>query len=713
MRKSINEKLQAVKEATSKRKIKALSVKHGVNVRTIKNWIVQAREGGLSGKALKEAEKISSLYKKPAVRKRPLRSIVYKIFKIELPKKNCESKELYRHVFRDKNCGFLFCSYSSRRDPAITAAMCGMLVSQASGAGYSVKEIITDKVPETEKLGEIMKEYGTSVVRESFSDIRKYTVFSQKKNSYLKERAKYESCGDFIFDSVATVCRNNDLTAGNRKKCRDILVKIKNISSFMHSAGIRKELPGFSSDNLLPVLSSKMQTAIEFHKKYDLENADLIYEKMYHILNNSEINNELLIKVMIQRAKVSGLKKSYRDAENYIKQGLNLLKDGAVNNAYYLRYSLYMLMADVSRIQNNRSRTLLYMNRSGEAIEKTNDPQTSAVYHLNYGKVLTGYSMKNKALESYETARVIVEKNSLNDLKPALEESFASAYSISGRYEESKKIFRKMIKSGYYGDSPYFRALLYAKYADLLHLTGVLDQSLKYYDMSLETISGQLEIDMFLNLAIIIESNKAFSLLKMNRYSEANAIFRRNLRKAQDKNFQDLIMANIAYLIICENEGGSPKEAEKHIRDLGLILKNSGNAEMEYKYHLGTGELLMKKREYLKAEENMLKALSISDNPNLPPTAYFNSAIKLAELYALSKERDKLLKITGVIIKRAKKNNFGSYVFEAEIMRKKSEYLIQNKTDKYVRYLKDVKKTEKNGGKKYFIEREISRYSNN
>ncbi|MGD9707543.1 MAG: hypothetical protein AB7V07_07780 [Candidatus Delongbacteria bacterium] len=710
MRKSASEKLQIVKEATSKKKIKKLSVKCGITTKTIRNWISQAAEGRLDEGKTKTHEKV---IESTAVRKKPFRNIIYKAVKLDLPKKNCDCEELYRHIFRDKNCGFLFCSYSTRKDAALTGAMCGMFITQAAKAGYTVKEIITDRIPETEDLTEIMKDYGVKLVRENFSKIKKHTVFSQKKNSYVKERTKYEKCTDFIFDSLATVCRNNENITGNKKKIRKMLGTIKYINWFMHSAVMKKETFGIPENNVLQVLSSNLNAAIEFHKRYDLENADQIYEKLYYILKDSSIDKNLLIKVMTQRAKICGLKKSYNEAMDYVKRGLRLLKDETVVNRYKLMYSLYMLNADISRVQNDRNKTLYYMGKSGDLLEKINDPETSAVFRLNYGKVLNTYGMKNKAFDNYEQARVIAEKNSLISLKPAIEESFASAYSIVGQYEESKKIFKKMIRGDFYSDSPYFRALLLAKYADLLHLTGELGKSLIFYDRSLEIMLKHPEIDMFIHLALIIESNKAFTLVKMNKFNKANSIFIKNLKKAQDMNFSDLIPANIAYLISCENEHGRPKEAAKYIKDLGLLLKNVNNPEMECKYYLGMGELFMNKNDHVKAEENMLKAVSIAETPNLPPTSYFNSAFKLADIYAVTGKRTNSIKIADRIVKRAKKKNFSIFIFKGELVKKKAEYFMKNKTGQYIKYLNELKLNAVNDEIKYFIDREITRHSKN
>ncbi|MFA7123677.1 MAG: hypothetical protein WC212_06540 [Candidatus Delongbacteria bacterium] len=710
MRKSASEKLQIVKEATSKKKIKALSVKFGITTKTIRNWISQASEGRFSRWEIKDHSKEKE---SAAVRKVPFKNIIYKISKQSLPKKDCACKELYRHLFKDKNCGFIFCSYSSKKDPEVIEALCSMFINEVSRSGFKVREMITDKVPETENMEKPLKRLGINLSRDNFSNIRKYTSFSAKKNSYMKERTRYETCGDYFFDSLATVCRNNELTAGNKKKCTKLLGKIKSINCFMHANVITEKQCVFSSQGILPILSSSLEKGIEFHKKYDLENADHIYEKLYYILKDSSRDKILLIKVMIQRAKICGLKKLYNEAMDYVKRGVRLLKDETADNKYKFMYSLHMLNADISRVRNEMNKTLYYMGKSGELLEKINDPETSAVFRLNYGKVLNTYGMKNKAFDNYEQARAIVEKNSLISLKPAIEESFASAYSIVGQYEESKKIFKKMIRGDFYSDSPYFRALLLAKYADLLHLTGELGKSLIFYDRSLEIMLKHPEIDMFIHLALIIESNKAFTLVKMNKFNKANSIFIKNLKKAQDMNFSDLIPANIAYLISCENEHGRPKEAAKYIKDLGLLLKNVNNPEMECKYYLGMGELFMNKNDHVKAEENMLKAVSIAETPNLPPTSYFNSAFKLADIYAVTGKRTNSIKIADRIVKRAKKKNFSIFIFKGELVKKKAEYFMKNKTGQYIKYLNELKLNAVNDEIKYFIDREITRHSKN
>jgi len=710
MRKSAIEKLQIVKEATSKKKIKKLSIMHGITVKTIRNWISQASEGRF---VLKGRKKYNITGEGLADRKRPFTDMIYKVVKLDLPKKDCKCKELYRHIFRDRNRGLLFCSYSSKINTAVAGEICSDLISQAAKAGYTVKKIITDKIPETETLGVILKDHGTSIVRENFLSIRKHSLFSQKKNSYVKVRTKYEKCSDFIFDSLATVCRNNDITAGKMKRGRNILDTVKKINGYLHSSAMNNVMLETTENDILQILLSNYGKALEFQKKFDLDNADHIYEKLYYILKDSSAAKDLLINVMIRRAKLSGLKKSYDEADSFIAQSMRLLKDATVKNRYFLMYNLYMEVADMSRTQNNKIKTLYYMDRSGKLLDKINDPVTTAVFYLNYGKVQSDYRMHKRALENFEKGRAVVEENNLTKLKSAVEESFASAYSISGRYEESKKIFEKMINEDFYADSPYFRALLYAKYADLFHLTGDLLKSVKYYDISLDLISKHPEINVFVQLELIIGSNKAFSLLKMNEFCKARSIFERNLKIAQDKNFPDLVSANIAYIIICLNEQRRMNESEKYLKDLKLLLRNNNNPEMEYKYYQGMGEVYMNKRDFVKSEESMQKAVSISESPSLPSTSYFYASLKLADLYAVSGEGDKAKKITNIIIKRAKKNNFKIFLFKGVLFKKKAECFLKNKIIDYIEHLNKIKTKEANDEIKYFIEREIARHSNN
>ncbi len=713
MRKSIDTKLKVVKKATSPKKIRKMSLQYGVTVKTIKNWIRQAAEGRFSQQKNK---KIACNKKNAAAeRTRPLRHFVYKAIAHPLHNNECECKELFRHIFRDKDYGYIFCSYSLCYDNETAVRVCSSFVSELAASGYKVKSITTDKVKETEFIERSLSEPGVKVTRMNFAEIKKFTVFSPKKNSYIKERSKYESCGDFLVDSLATVCRNNELLhltarAGAKKRA---LEASKMINTNLHSSIINKEKCSLSGKGILPALDSDMKKATGFHQKYDLDNAESIYEKLYYILKNSPADKNLLVKVIIQRAKISGLRKCYSGAEDYILEGFRVLKESGVKAKCELEYNLHMLNADISRYKGNKKGTLKNMEKARSILGKISDKRTSAIFYLNNGKVLNGYGMVNKAIGSYEMARTIVDDNDLSDLKPAVEESFASAYSISGCYDEAKIVFEKMIAGDFYSDSPYFRALLYAKYADLFHLTGELRKSLVFYDRALEIVSKHSEVEVFTQLSLIIGSNKAFSLMMMNSYDSACEIFLKNLTASQNKNYADLVLSNTAYLLMCFNEQGLFKEAEKYLKNLGLLLKNVSSPEKEYKYYLGLGMILMGTKDSVKAEENLLKAVSIADAPDLPTTAYFISAVKLADFYAVTGDSSKLIKITDSIIKRAMKNNFSIVKYKAEIIRKKAEYFLRDNKSSYIEYLNDLKGIETNDEKIYFLEREIIRNSDN
>ena len=136
MRKSINEKLHIVKQSTSPKKIKKLSIQHGVTTKTIRNWIRQAGEGKLIYNPGNGNTNVSP--KKGLGRiSRPMSEFVYKVSAIDNPVKI--SGRLYRHLFKDTVTGMVFCGYSDVKDESILVDFCECFISVLKKYGYTSK----------------------------------------------------------------------------------------------------------------------------------------------------------------------------------------------------------------------------------------------------------------------------------------------------------------------------------------------------------------------------------------------------------------------------------------------------------------------------------------------------------------------------------------------------------------------------------------------
>lgn len=699
MRKSINEKLRIVKESTSSSKIKKLSIQHGITTKTIRNWIRQAEEGKLvydPGTDNSIVSKKNTFYRSG----KPLNNFVYKISGIGNPVKR--NGCLYRHLFKDTVTGLVFCGYSNVKDEKSISSFCENFLCELKKYGYTPKSIMTDKIPEFRGLGDTIEAYKGEFTQRKLSEIKPMTVFSLKRNSFMKERTKYENYSDFLFDSMATSGKNNDIICSKRKINNEVINAVKRINYQMHS--------GINTKELNVNLEKEFEKGVEFHKKYDMVNADYIYEKIYHILKGSSTQTDLFIKVLIQRAKILGLKKDSSGLRNYCKEGLRLVKYQSVEERLKNQVLFYYILADHNKIEGHKKRALFYMGKIECALSNLNDPVKTASFYINLGRTHVNFSAFDKGIRNYDISRAIIDKHNLDQLRVFLEESYADTYSRKGDYENTKKVYKKMIDEEFYSDSPYFRGLLFAKYADQFHLTGDLSECVKNYEKAVGIINKHNAIKVFQHLEIIVRSNMALSLFKMNKISKSKEIFTENLRIAQEGNFGDQVFTNTAFLLMAECGAYNMQEAEKRLNELGLLLKNIHKPEIEYKYHYGSGEIYREKKEYKKAEEHFIKAVSICSSIANIRSAYYDSHIKLLDFYAVTGNTRQGRPLAEQIIKKASKNMFEVYLAKAEVIQDKINYFANGNIKGYIDYLQKAKGSNCNEEVECFIQSEISRH---
>ncbi|MFO7810981.1 MAG: hypothetical protein R6V47_06385, partial [Candidatus Delongbacteria bacterium] len=355
--------------------------------------------------------------------------------------------------------------------------------------------------------------------------------------------------------------------------------------------------------------------------------------------------------------------------------------------------------------------SLYYMDKLGHLVEKIGDRSQTALYNINRGR--TYYHFKNaaKALACYDRAKAIIEKYDLENMRPFLEESYADTYSMMGDYEGTKKVYKKMLNEGFYEDSPYFQALLYAKYADQFHLTGDLSRSIKYYDKALELTCKNNELKIFKQLEIMIRSNQAYTKVKKRQFPEARKMFINCLEIAKDRGFKDQIFSNLCYILICDCESGNLKDSEKYLKDTAAIMKNVNKPALEYKYLVVKGEICRIEEDYLKAEQYFLRSLSVSKKADKVKTGFFEASIKLLDFYSTSGQYSKAVPIADDMIKKATEMNFTVYSFKAGLLKNKVKYFYNRDIPGYLKYLNKLRETARNEEKNLFVVNEIRRLS--
>jgi pentatricopeptide repeat protein len=711
MRRSINEKLHILKQSKSKKKIKKLALQYGITTKTINNWQKALEEGRLKPvKAPDNGETVSS--SAAGSKRKILREFVFKSEKTEPQVYNgCGS--IYRYLFSDTNTGFVFCAYSARKDRISVENAARAFLERLTAGGRRAASISADSDPDLTGLKKLLGSYGTAFSVRKLNEIKKHLRFPLKKYSYIYERAKYESLKDFLFDSLATVSRHNDaLFQKGGYRSRELLGLINEINIAFHSGLISDGEEGFGTGYIHSEAERIFNKAFEFHKVYDLENADPHYEKIFYSLKDTGVGPDMLVKVIIQRAKICSLKKDYEGAFRLINQALAIIKKGGPVKALELENSAYFLAADISRVRKDKNRALHYVRKAVPVLEKLKDPRTSALSYINIGHVYKNFEEHKKTAYYLNRSKEVIYSSELKDLYPQIEESFASLYASTGKYTEAKKVFEKMIEENYYSDSPFFRSLLFGKTADIYHLTGDLEKSIALYDSALEVSLKHESLRAFTEIILVLRGNRAFTLTKMNRYEEAKNEFLKNLKIAREGNFLDQVLTNTAYLALCSIGLKDTAGAREYNNQLGELLKNTKRPDHEYKYHVSKGDIERLSGRYEKAVVFFEKALEAADN-SASETSYYDTAFKLINLRITMGDYSPSEELAASVRKKAVRKKYANYVFKADVMLKKISCLRSGAEESYIKFL-ERRLSEDNikDEHKYFVRQEIEFFHN-
>ncbi|MBN2858518.1 MAG: hypothetical protein JXN63_08980 [Candidatus Delongbacteria bacterium] len=695
MRRSSESIVGIVKQATSKKKILKLSIEYGVTTKTIKKWIEKNERGEFN---IKQNENNSKINKVENHKKgRQFNNFYFTVTKIQDPLKNGNGG-LFRYQFKDIETGNIFCGYSREksRDAAdyfyITFRDC------LQESGFKSLKISTN----------ITIENNDQIThKRKFSEIRSKSSFVLKKNSYIKEREKYESCTDFLFDSLATVCRHNEISIPHLNFTQKAKKALKKINFKLHCTVYLRYECELQENLIREHLKNCYERAVEFHSKYDLINADYIYEKLYYILKDTEIDIDLLLLVLMQRNKIAGLKHNVSHMKKFTIECSRLLSKKCLEKRDFYLKSFYYILMDQKRLNGEKNKAIFYLKKIEEVLKRINDPHETALFNLNAGRLYINHKKFDLSLSYFNKAKVIIDENDFKDIATSMDESFADLYNKKGDYDSTKKVYKEMIDNDTYSTSPYYRGLLLAKYADQFHLTGDLEKAVKLYDDSLSILNKHTELKVFRHLSIIIESNKAFTLFKMNDFENSKAIFEKNLKLSKEHSFKEQILTNITFLIMAENEISDIEMTEKHLKELSLLLKNINKPEIQYKYYLAKGELERNKSNYSAAEVEMKKAVDMTQNKTFSIlSSYFEAALKLLDLYSFTKDLTSAKLLADQIIKKAKKNKLDNYIFKTQILKEKCKYSSKNDIKSYSGYLNTFKTKTLNEELKYFIQRE-------
>ncbi len=686
MRRSVEEKLHILSQATSRKKIKKLALQYGITTKTIRNWQNALKEGRLGTVKAGVVTKTKSAAF-GGVSKKLLSNFAFRYEKIPCPVTS-NGKDIYRYLFTDIDRGYIFSGFSTVRDKTTTIHTLKKFIELVTQGGKCVRNIVTCNDPDQDEFKQTVSGYGAVLTVRTLNEIRKHLKFSLKKENYIYERAKYENKKDFLTDSLATVCKNND-NIFEIGRCRDksVLALVKKINAILHMSFLDEDSDCSVEEFLKDVTDRAFNKAFEFHKVYDLDNAEPRYEKIYYVLKHTHIESDMYVKVIIQRAKISALRKNEKEAFRLINLALRVIKTERPTHALEFQNSLYFLAADICRERKDRKRTMHYVRKSLPVIEKMNNPDKSAISYINIAHIYKNFADYKKTSFYLNRSREIIYGSSLKHLYPQIEESLASMYSSTGRYDEAKKVFGKMIDENRYSDSPFFRSLLYGKTADIYHLTGEFDKSIGLYDSAIEISVKHKNLRAFMELMLVLRANRAFTLTKMNRYDEAKSLLLENLQTAREGNFPEQVLTNTAHLVHCSTGLNDIAGAKEYNSQLGELLKNNRRPDHEYKRIIAKGDIERMSGRVEKALKLYEEATEEAVKAGIE-TAYYESVLKLAGLRIELKYYPAAEEMLRSARKKAVKKKYENYVFKSDLLLKKIHFLSSGAKNNYAEYLK-------------------------
>ncbi|HQO09857.1 MAG TPA: helix-turn-helix domain-containing protein [Clostridiales bacterium] len=436
MRKSVEEKLKVIKQATSRKKIKKLAEIHGITPRTIRNWINSQKNGLLSkNKSQKKKEDGNDNYKANGS---PLSELVLKVSELYPLQKE---KPVFRYLIKDINHGFVFCAYSPVKEKRILSQFIAQFISDCKRSGIRIKRLFIDKSCEIFDVDR-SRYKDIEFILKHYKEIRKYVNFSLKKYNYLKERTRYENICDFLFDSLATVSLNNQIILERSAlKSNKFKSFIKKVNMTMHSDIVYDCGNFFDTEKTISDLKAKYSAAVQHRKNKNHETSDNICEKLIHILEGSGSDDELLINAIIKRSKISIIRSNSETTKYLLKSALLRIRSLPADRQNLYRYQIYMLYSDCHRIIKDSKNSIYHLNKAHSIVSSLNDEKALALFYLNCGLIVKELYNTEKAVECYKKSIELAQKNGYHEIKAQADQMIRQISTPSLVYPEHRHQF--------------------------------------------------------------------------------------------------------------------------------------------------------------------------------------------------------------------------------------------------------------------------------
>ena len=709
MRKTTAEKIQIIENATTDKKIKKLSIQHGITTKTIRRWMKQYANGEFS-----KQEQKKPIARKVTLKKiKPFQNIVFNVIQMKTPYKGNGKNGFYRFQIKDMDYGFMFAAYSATSDRKIVGLFLTKFIESIVESGYSVKRIVTAKKIHLNGVEKILSDRNIKHEFYDYNDIKKYTSLSLRKNSYMNEKTLYETKMDFLLDSAATVAKNNVIIYEKLNlKTKSIIKFLKVLNIKYHSDIFKLNSKDFDIKSILAHLDKIYVSAVGYHQQYKLDVAGSMYEKLFYVLDKSEYEIDLLVRIVLQRSKGFYLKKDIdrsKELINYTFPLLNYLEEKSRLNYYN---TIYMMLCDAFRIEGDEKKSLYYMKRCYPVLKKINDMKKIATHYIDYSILLSNFKRNKLSMQYLKKAQEMALLNNFNDLIPIIDEYYAKGYSSSGKYEEALRLFIKLIKDDVHKDKPYNKSILYGQTGQIYYTLGNLSESIKFYEESIKITEKNKEIQAFLYVNMINLSGKATSLYKMNELTKVKSIFEENISVARENSFTNLVTSNISNLIYIEVDLGNIENAKKLLNELDILLKNQDNSGIKYSYYLTSGILNKAQNKYKKAEKFILKSIeTVPKNNDYKNESYFKCKFELIDLYIDMKKLDKAEKLAEETYWETRKTKLKAMRYKAKMLKYKILFFRKDDTSSYLSYLQFlVRKKNYSEEEFYMIRKEFDKY---
>jgi len=702
MRKSVREKIEIAKKASSDKLIKKLAIQHGITTKTIRSWVELYKKGSLS-------EPVKRNKKVYLVKLKGKTGIFSEaVFKATAVYSVLEGRTVYRYLFKDIAGGIFLCAYSDDNSVKRSEKILTTIISLLNGSGIFTGRILTD-VKFTDKFKSKIKEADITQVKNT--EIKRYIAFSSKSNSFMKERTRYEKENDFLFDSCATTAKNNDILFQKLPvNNKELIEAVKKVTIILHSTILSDTGQEYNELRSKEIINERFNYALEFHKKYDLETARLHYSEIIQVVCPS-YDRELYIRVTNQIGKIYGLRKEPLKAVEYFKASLKEAEYLSLERKPHVKYSIYVILADLYRIMNNYKKVMFFMKKAEIMLEAGCSDEDRAAFYINYSILLKTRKNYEIKMDYIKKAIDIAEKNNLKYIKVAAEDILTDYYVKRGDYGIALDRYRGMIENDIYKDNNFAlqKIILHSKYSDCLQYSGDLSESLKMYDRVKDLIAKLEDNPAFRQYMIIARGNRSILLSKMNEDGQAIEDFKVNIEYARKHDFKNNLIDNMLNLCYAFILSGRIEEAEKTLKETSLMLEHSENHSHKHAEILYDGMIWKLKGNLDKAENKLTKSLNYVKKIPTLVSGYFKVLTETAELYILSGKYKEAASVIKGLRNKARIKNNGFYLFRSELLTVKLRFIQNGQKKNYSAYLKERHEKGKyeNEEQKYFLLREI------